>query len=279
MAKKIDSNPTIDIMKFTRETATFCVLGIAPLFMERMSEKVKGGLLSPAPKKNASEKASTLKHDPLQEYRDSAYTSMLEGNPTRLQLLSTAFKRAMATAALEIPGAKKAQIGRLTYVPGQYVDVYGLPKMSMAVVRSSDMNRTPDIRTRLVVPEWAALLSVSYVTPQLNHQSIGNLLVAAGDFIGVGGWRPEKGSGAFGRFMLVEEDHKDFVRITKIGRTQQDKALLMPDFFDKETQDLYEWYLADSRRRGFHDADDVEKIPAIAARKSKRNGHGLHGEA
>jgi hypothetical protein len=251
MAKKVDSDPTIEIAKFVRETATFCVLGQAPLFMERMSEKVKGGLLAPAPKKTSVEKQSTLKHEPLQEYRDSAYTSINDTNPTRLQLLATAFKRAMATAALEIPGAKKAQIGRLVYVPGQYVDIYGLPKLAMNVVRSSDMNRTPDIRTRCVVPEWAAVLSVSYVTPQLKQQAIANLLGAAGDFIGVGGWRPEKGSGSFGRFLLVEDDNKDFLRITKIGRVPQDKALQEPGFFDKESEDLYSWYKGEIRRRGF----------------------------
>jgi len=252
MAKKSELvDPTIEIAKFVRETATFCVLGLSPLFMERMSEKVKGGLLAPGPKKNAAEKQGTLKHIPLTEYRESAYQSRDDSNPTRLQLLATAFKRAMATAALEIPGAKKAQIGRLVYVPGQFVDIYGLPKMAMNVVRSSDMNRTPDVRTRCVVPEWAAVLSVSYITPQLKQQAIANLLGAAGDFIGVGGWRPEKGSGSFGRFELVEENNKDFLRITKIGRVQQDKAIEVPGFFDQETEDLYSWYLTEIKRRGF----------------------------
>lgn len=251
MAKKQSVDPTIEIAQFVRETATFCVLGISPLFMERMSEKVKFGLLAPAGKKTAVEKLASMKHEPLTEYRESAYQAHDDKNPTRLQLLATAFKRAMATAALEIPGAKKAQIGRLVYVPGQFVDIYGLPKMAMSVVRSSDMNRTPDVRTRCVVAEWAAVLSVSYVTPQLKQQAIANLLGAAGDFIGVGGWRPEKGSGSFGRFELVEEDNKDFLRITKIGLVQQDKALDLPGFFDQETEDLYKLYLSETKRRGF----------------------------
>lgn len=251
MAKKSEESQTIYIEPINRETATFCVLGLAPLIMERMSEKVKGGLLSPSPKKNAAEKAATLKHEPLQEFRDSAYKAVSDTNATRLELYSTAFKRAMATAALDIPGAKKAQIGRLTYVPGQFIDIYGTPKLMMSVVRSSDMNHTPDIRTRCVVPEWAAVVTVSYITPQLKQQAIANLLSAAGEYIGVGGWRPEKGSGAFGRFALVKETDKDFGRICKIGRAQQDKALAAPDFFDKETEDLYRWYQADTKRRGF----------------------------
>lgn len=243
--------PTIEIARFTRETATFCIVGQSPLIMERMSEKVKFGLLCPAPKKNASERQASLKHYPLEEFRESAYQSEMSTNPTRLQMRATAFKGAMANAALEIPGAKKTQIGRLTYVPGEWIDIYGLPKMVMHVVRTADMNKTPDIRTHAIVPEWCAVLSVSYLTPQLRQQSVANLLGAAGDFIGVGGFRPEKGKGSYGRFLLVEDTDKDFKRIAKIGRVQQDQALDVPQFYDKETEDLYKAYSVEVKRRGF----------------------------
>lgn len=250
-SKNVDSGAIV-IGELKRDNAVFIVMGESPLIMERMSQKVKEGLLSPAPKKNATERQTSLKHAPLQEYRDSAYLAESNTNPTRLQMLSTAFKRSMATAALEIPGAKKSQIGRLTYVPGTHVDIYGLPKMLMSVVRSSDMNRTPDIRTRCIVPEWCAIVTVSFVSPQLRAQDVANLLGAAGQVVGVGGWRPEKGSGSFGRFTLTNNDKdKEYVRITKIGRVLQDKALESPTFFDKETEELFKWYEADAKRRGF----------------------------
>lgn len=251
MTKKHTAEPTIEIARFTRETATFCIVGQSPLIMERMSEKVKFGLLCPAPKKNMSERQASLKHNPLEEYRESAYQSEVGNNPTRLQMRSTAFKGAMANAALEIPGAKKTQIGRLTYVPGEWVDIYGLPKMVMHVVRTADMNHTPDVRTHAIIPEWCAVLSVSYLTPQLRQQSVANLLGAAGDFIGVGGFRPEKGKGSYGRFLLTEDDDKDFRRISKIGRVQQDVALDNPLFYDRETEDLYKAYNVEIKRRGF----------------------------
>lgn len=241
----------IEIAEFTRETATFCVMGQSPLIMERMSEKVKFGLLCPAPKKNASERQASLKHNPLEEFRESAYQSEVSGNPTLLQMRATAFKGAMANAALEIPGAKKAQIGRLTYVPGEWIDIYGTPKMVMHVVRTADMNHTPDIRTHAIIPEWCAVLSISYVTPQLRQQAVANLLAAAGEFIGVGGFRPEKGKGSYGRFLLVEETDKDFRRIARIGRTQQIAALDTPQFYDRETEDLFKAYNVEIKRRGF----------------------------
>jgi hypothetical protein len=50
---------------------------------------------------------------------------------------------------------------------------------------------------------------------------------------------------------LVEDSDKDFRRISKIGRVQQDVALDVPQFYDKETEDLYKAYNVEIRRRGF----------------------------
>lgn len=45
-------------------------------------------------------------------------------------MLSTSFKGAIRSAALDMPGAKKAQIGRLTYIAGDFVGIYGVPKLA-----------------------------------------------------------------------------------------------------------------------------------------------------
>ena len=71
----------------------------------------------------------------------------------------------MAQAAIDVPGnAAKTQIGRLTTVEGAYVPVYGIPKLMMSTVRSKDMNRTPDIRTRAIQEQWACVIKISYRT-------------------------------------------------------------------------------------------------------------------
>lgn len=249
MAKAKDSGEVF-VMKVEQGALDVCIKGASPLIINRMSEKAKRELLLPRGKKNAAEKASNAKHDPLTEYRASAYT--LKSGPTLLALLATAFKGALRTAALDMPGASKTQIGRLTYVTGDYIGIYGVPQLFMSVTRSADQKKTPDIRTRCIVPQWACQITVNYVMPILREQAVVNLLAAAGMYIGVGDWRPEKGSGNFGQFSIVSPDDEEFQQIIKGGgRDAQSKALEDPSFYDDDTADLYNWAQTEMRRRGF----------------------------
>jgi hypothetical protein len=244
MAKSKNTSPDNEISDVIQVTTTdidFCVLGTSPLVLNRMSEKAKHELLMPKGRKNAAERATSLKHVPIDEYRASAYT-MKEG-PTLLAMMATAFKGALRSAALDMPGMKKAQIGRLTYVPGDLVGVYGIPQLFMAIVRSADMNRTPDVRTRAIVPHWACMLRVTYTEPLIRHQAVSNLLAAAGITIGVGDGRPEKGAMSYGQFKLVGVDNADFKRIVKEGgRKAQIAALDKPECYDTETEELLTWF-------------------------------------
>jgi hypothetical protein len=239
-----------DFLKVSTGTIGLYVLGTSPLILNRMSSKAQHELLMPKGRKNAAEKATTLKHDPIAEYRASAYTQ--KGDPSRphLELLSTAFKGALRSAALDMPGAKKAQIGRLTYVTGDYVGIYGLPKLLMSITRSADMNRTPDVRTRAIVPAWACRLSITYVEPLIRPQAVMNLLAAAGITIGVGDWRPEKGAGNYGQFTLVSESDPAVKKIIKEGGyAAQVAALEKPTCYDNETTELLSWYQGERSQR------------------------------
>jgi hypothetical protein len=165
--------------------------------------------------------------------------------------MSSAIKGAMMTAALDLPGAKKAQIGRLVYVYGDYTPIFGVPKLFMSVTRSADMNKTPDIRTRAIVPEWVALITLSYVVPMLNATSIGNLISAAGITAGIGDWRPEKGKGTYGQFRVSNIDDPEFKRIVKIGgRKAQEMALENPGLYNEDTERLFSWYNVEVVKRG-----------------------------
>lgn len=251
MAKATQHESEVFVTEVARGKMTFFVLGTSPLICNRMSEKARMELLLPKGKKNAAEKASTLKHDPLTEYRASPYTSRLNDAPTRLQLLASMFKGAMCTAALDLPGTKKAQIGRLIHVENDRVDLYGLPQLFMSVTRSADMNKTPDVRTRAIVPEWACKVTINFVKPIIREQSVANLLAAAGITAGVGDYRVEKGRGNYGTFKLVSADDADLKRVLKIGRAGQDEALHNPACYDDETESLLSWYTAEVQRRGF----------------------------
>ena len=251
MATKKETSTEIFVTEQKRETLNFCIMGTTPLIHNRMSQKVLQTLLCPAPRKNAAEKAQSLKHNPLEEYRNSPYTTTDEADPTLVTILPTGFKGGMMTAALDMPGVAKTQIKRQVYVDGQITHIYGVPEMMMAVTRSADINKTPDVRTRAVMRKWACRLSISYTVPILNQQSVSNLLAAAGIVSGVGDWRQEKGSGNYGCYKLTTADDPEFLEVVaKGGRQAQKHALENPKFYDQETEDLYKWFETETKRRG-----------------------------
>jgi len=251
MATKKDELEQVQIVELKRARIVYHVVGETPLLMNSMSVKAQRELLLPRGRKTAVEKQGSLKHEPLQEYRDSIYRAR-RGSDTVLALLNTQFKAALCTAALDIPGAKKAQIGRLTSIEGgERLPLYGVPEIFCSVVRSADINKTPDIRTRCIVPRWACTVEVTYTVPVLNATVISSLFATAGYTMGVGDWRPQKGSGTFGRWRIVEPDDKEYLDIIKTGGAEaQQAALDDPAPYDDETEELLGWYDVEVKRRG-----------------------------
>jgi hypothetical protein len=253
-AKPKDDQPrTIDILPITQGLTTFCLLGTTPMFFNRMSEKAKRDILLGSRRKSKAEQAENLKHDPIREYRDSVYKHFGDRFPTRLKFPSEGFKKCVAAAALDIPGAYKTEVGRLTSFPPEQpnVSIYGIPKLSMDVVRSADIKHTPDIRTRAVIERWCCKVTLSFVQPKLNERTVGYLMSAAGILIGIGDWRQEKGSSNKGSFEVVLPDDAAFKAIVaEGGRKAQDAALLNPVCLNEETQELLDWYHEEVLRRG-----------------------------
>jgi len=228
------------------------IIGTTPLICNRMSEKALRELLFPKGRKTDSDKASNLKHNPLEEFRSSPYRLPDDDAPTLIAGLSTWFKKSMATAALDMPGAKKTQIGRLTFVEGERVPIYGIPQILCSVTRSADINKTPDVRTRAILPKWCAKVTVSYSQPILREKSVLNLIAAAGMTIGVGDWRGEKGSGNYGSYRLAGPEDKEWKQIVSTGgRAQQIEAMENPVAYDDDTSELLAWFDVEVKRRGF----------------------------
>lgn len=251
MPSKNDS-VVVDIAKVEKSTVKLYVVGTSPIILNRLSEKVKRELLLPKGKKTKADKESTAKHNPVDEYQASPYLIADEAAETYLGFLTSAFKGAMRVAALDLPGSSKAQIGRLVYVEGDLVPLYGVPKLLMSITRSADINKTPDVRTRAIVPKWAAELTISFVTPIMKLPAILNLLSAAGITSGVGDWRPEKGKGDYGQFRIANEDDPELIEIIATGgRAEQIAAMETPATYDRETEELLSWYAQEAPRRGF----------------------------
>jgi hypothetical protein len=225
-------------------------LGRTPLIMNRMAAKARRQLLLPAGRMTQAERRTSFKHDPVAEYRDSVLRMPAPNAPTLLGIRASAFKGAMKIAALDLSGASKAQIGRLLWCEGDTLPLYGVPKLFMEITRSADIAKTPDVRTRAIIPEWCCLVTISFVVPLLRPNSVANLMAAAGMTAGVGDWRPEKGSGNYGQYQVVDPDDERVKAIMATGQRQaQQDAMDDWQAYDPETTELMDWYLAEFERR------------------------------
>lgn len=247
MPVKTDTTLQIDALKQGR--VTLRLIGQTPLYFNAMSAKAKRTLLIGGGKKTAAEKKD-LKHDPEQEFRDSIYR-MPQGD-TLLGFPAPGIKGAMATAALETPGVTKTAVQRLVFMPEQKVRVWGRPYLKMDVVRSADMNKTPDIRTRAFLPRWCATVDIAFVTPTLSVHSVVSLLANAGVVCGIGDFRQEKGRGSYGTFTVHGDDMGEagdlWAELMEEGRAAQEAAMASPEMADEETAALMD-LLADERTR------------------------------
>jgi hypothetical protein len=251
MAKKQDSrkpatHQITEVIRLTEGRLDVCLVGSSGFIANRMSNKGLRELLFPGGGRQG------LKHEPLLEYRGSPYTFKDPHAPTLLAHLASAFKLSLTNAALDTQGMKKAQIGRLVWVEGELIPIYGVPQMSMMTVRSADINRTPDVRTRAIVPEWACRITITYPEQLIKPQAIINLLANGGLNQGVGDGRPEKAKLHFGRFRLTDANDPDYKRIVKTGgRAAQVAAMAAepPVCYDAETEELYGWFVEERKRR------------------------------
>jgi len=252
VAKKVSGViEAIEVDPLRVGSITVWLKGRTPLICNRMAGKAMRELLCPRGRKGKAEKEQTLKHDPLTEFRNSMGVRHGKGR-TRLTFPSPAVKGAMATAALETKGTNKTQIGRLVWVKDYTCDLYGIPQLFMSVVRSADMNKTPDVRTRAILAEWCMPVTIQFVQPQMTETAIAQLLSNGGIIVGIGDFRQEKGKGNFGQFDVVTEAECKAI-IKNGGLAQQDAAIKNPVTFDAESAELLAWFETEVDRRGKKD--------------------------
>lgn len=239
MAIKKAEAGTLQIDALKQGRVTLRMIGITPFYFNAMSAKAKRSLLIGGGKKTTAERKE-IKHNPEEEYRDSVYR--MPSGPTLLGFPAPGVKGAMATAALETPGVTKSSVQRLIFLPEQKIKMWGKPFLKMDVVRSADMNKTPDIRTRAFLPRWCAEVEIAFVQPTLSTHAIVSLLQNAGVIVGIGDFRQEKGRGSYGTFAVAGDDLGDWKQywdeVTQEGRDVQQHALENPEYADDDTVEL-----------------------------------------
>ncbi|MCY3636381.1 MAG: hypothetical protein OXH23_12325 [bacterium] len=219
------------------------VIGETPLICHSMSAKAKRTLMLGGRKKTAAERLD-LKHQPRDEFRDS-----MTIDDGRVVFPVTAFKAAMATAALLVPGMTKASAQRLLFLPAETVPIWGVPEIRLDIVRSADMNRTPDVRSRAMFRHWATELDIEFVVPNLSATTVATLLANAGLTVGVGDFRQEKGRGSFGTFRLATDSASDNDLIAELQAMPQSDAISNPVPANAESAELLAEFDAELERR------------------------------
>jgi hypothetical protein len=268
---------TVEIPRIATAQSQLILLGRSPLIMNRLSEKARHELLAPSGRKTAAARASSLKHDPIQEFHAAPHRIADVEAPTLLGMPASAVKGALMTAALDLPGAKRTQIGRLVWVEGgELLPVYGMPQLLMSVVRSADMNKTPDIRTRVIVSAWCMVVDVSYVMPLIQPNSLQNLAYAAGLTVGIGDYRQEKGKGSYGSFDIVESVDDPRIRKLMAGdvRLLQEDAMDRAEPYDTDTKDLLSWWQSDARSQSLRSTIGMVEEARAPRGRAAANGRG-----
>jgi hypothetical protein len=274
MPAKKKTEDTIHIASVQKGHISVCVVGTSGFLHNRLPEKARQQLLMPSAFAGRK-KSGKMKHEVEEEYVSSVYRSRDEESPTVVQMVGSAFRQAMMTAALEIPGVTKASAGRLIWVEDERVDIYGKPYLHMAIVRQAGINKTPDVRTRAYMPRWAAVVNIAFIEPQFKAEGIVNLMAAAGTFVGVGDGRNEKGALNHGLWRICSMDDEEFVDImNNEGRVCQSHSLDLEspegiECYDDDTLELYEWWVVAKEK---HKTLQPAK-PVATKKKSKKNGN------
>ena len=251
IVKKAATSGTMEIHTLKQGRVKLRMIGQTPMYFNSMGAKAWRDLLVGGGKKTAAEKKD-IKHNPEQEFRDSVYKQ--PKGDTLLCFPAAGVKGAMCTAALETAGITKTSVQRLIFLPESHVHIWGKPYLKMDIVRSADMNKTPDVRTRAYLPNWCAEIEIRFVTPTLSNMSIVSLLANAGTVVGIGDFRQEKGRGSYGTFSVAGSENMGdqqaiWDEITQEDRSVQELAMKHPECADEQTAELMQFIQEERLRR------------------------------
>ena len=239
--KSTGAPETLQIPTIEMVSETIYLIGCTGLYCHRMSQKAARELLLGGRKKTAAERA-TIKHHPRDEFRRSMYVHPEAHDDAVVSMPAMAFKRAMRTVAAELAGIKGTQVDRLVFVEDEFVPIFGTPLLRMDITRSSDIARTPDVRTRSYFPQWGTVLRIRRAIPAVSRTALYSLISNAGTLIGVGDNRQERGKGNFGTFQRCKE--ADLKALRAGGKAAQVQAIedCEPDQGHGDTATLLEFY-------------------------------------
>jgi hypothetical protein len=270
----------VEIQEIVMKEVTVNIIGTSPLILHRFSDKARRELLLGGRKKNVAELQTTLKHDPLAEYRECLYRNRKRDGLTLFHVPKGMVSRTLADVAVDIPGATKAAMDRLTSISTPTLFLFGVPKLFTTMARNSDMAKTPDVRTRPILEHWAVpSITIKYVSGMLTDRKVINLLSAAGSLVGIGDWRPQRKGGEYGAFRVCGDNDPALRKIiAEGGFDAQQAAYNSPEYYDDETEELITWFNEQiaEREQNLPSSDIATVVAAIQNETagSKKAGNG-----
>ena len=177
--------------------------GLSPLVVHRWSEKALG--MMTAKQAGAPKTRKRDARDPEAEFEAASY-KLDDGN---YGFPAGAFKLAAVSSCRLIDGITMTAARGLFVCPQEFVTLTNpapekgkpWPVMDTRPVRVG--MGAADIRYRPMFWPWTCELHVRFVAGATSAEQIGYLLMLAGEAVGVGEMRPEKG-GNYGRFRIAE---------------------------------------------------------------------------
>jgi hypothetical protein len=207
-AKTATKNAAIQIQAPNFQTASFELIGTAPLVVERFSQKAKTMMRNGMEEGQKGKKGKTKEpRDFSTEFPASMYI-LPDGTPgMNAAAFRNAMIRACAAAAFKMTLAKMSIFviadGLDKFDGTPLVRIQGEPEAYEAMVRLP--NGAADIRVRAMWREWTISLNVRWDADQFNIADVSNLLTRAGYQVGIGAGRPFSKNSAgigFGTFAL-----------------------------------------------------------------------------
>lgn len=195
---------TVELKAPNLRTIQVPIVGVTELIMNKWSEKAKKMMLD----KQMGKPVKKTPKDPEEDYQSTIYYDD-DGN---YAFPAGGFKTAMVDACRLIDNIAMVFARQVFHVDGEWVRIYGEPRMREDMVRIGP--GTADIRYRAGFKDWSAVLSITFLADQITSESILNIVNLAG-LGGVGDWRPsapKSKSGTFGRF---EVDVSKFNQLNK----------------------------------------------------------------
>ena len=192
---------TVKIQDIQRAVMMLDIEGISSYIPHQWDEKNRKMMRDKKMGKKTKTRAAC---DPSAEADAGTYRD-LDGNPG---IPATAIKNACISAAHKDLGVPKTVIRQALFIVTDQSNVvpitYDKCEMREDVVRVG--MSSADLRYRNEFFGWRASIKVEIDREWLQPQDVVALLNRAGFGIGVGEWRPEKGSGVHGRFKVVTDN-------------------------------------------------------------------------